>query len=483
MLSLSWRLALLYLHVAWLVLTPLLSVLSSSVAETFTVDLALESYGLGKFQYKLFFKAGPIWIADAMEIMLLGFLYEILDDVWDLTSTERGLIGATVFGGMFFGAFSWGIFSDRYGRRKGFALAALTSGTFGLLSAFTEDVPSFLLMRFGVGIGVSGGHCGYNILAEYLPPTYRARGLLLAQLWFSFGALVEVLLAWMVLPTLGWRWLLVVTALPCFATSLIYFILPETPHFYQVAGMKDKALMMLVEVAAENEEIVMEGDLEYVPSKRGDIASLFSYKYWRTTLPMVIIWMCGCFTYYGIAIVTPILFGLSESGYRDIFLTTLGEIPGMLIPILIVDIVGRIKTMRALIVVAITSLFAASALGAGTWLQVVMVFVARMATVGAYGVVWLYTSEVYPTVVRGVAMGTCSSMARVAGIAVSFAAISVDPAWVLIIMGCVMVTMLIFTMLLTVETAFRKLQSFELDDGLIGNEVELGRNNSDKALN
>ena len=92
--------------------------IDNNVSNTFTIDDILNSYGLGLFQYKLLLKLGSIWLSDAMEVMLIGFLYEALDDEWDLTTGDEALIGAVVFTGMLIGAFIWGIISDKIGRKK-----------------------------------------------------------------------------------------------------------------------------------------------------------------------------------------------------------------------------------------------------------------------------------------------------------------------------------------------------------------------------
>ena len=45
------------------------------------------------------------------------------------------------------------------------------------------------------------------------------------------GTVLEALLAWAVLPRLGWRWLLALSATPLLLLLLLYPMLPESPHW------------------------------------------------------------------------------------------------------------------------------------------------------------------------------------------------------------------------------------------------------------
>lgn len=85
--------------------------------QEFTVDDALLSTGFGKFQVYLLAYAGMGWIAEAMEMMLLSFIGPAVQVEWNLSSNEESMITTVVFAGMLVGAYSWGIVSDKYGRR------------------------------------------------------------------------------------------------------------------------------------------------------------------------------------------------------------------------------------------------------------------------------------------------------------------------------------------------------------------------------
>lgn len=84
---------------------------------TFTVDDALSAMGFGKFQILVLAYAGMGWISEAMEMMLLSFIGPAVQSLWGLSSHEESLITSVVFVGMLVGAYSWGVVSDKHGRR------------------------------------------------------------------------------------------------------------------------------------------------------------------------------------------------------------------------------------------------------------------------------------------------------------------------------------------------------------------------------
>ena len=83
------------------------------------LDECINRLGFGKFQIKLLFIVSIIWVADAMEMMMIGFISPAVACTFKLTDASKAMLTTMVFVGMFFGAIAWGIFDDRFGRKKG----------------------------------------------------------------------------------------------------------------------------------------------------------------------------------------------------------------------------------------------------------------------------------------------------------------------------------------------------------------------------
>lgn len=418
---------------------------STPQSNTFTVDDALEFIGFGKFQWKISLLTGLSWIGDAMEMMILSVLGPQMHCEWRLPGYQVAFITSVVFIGMGIGSPLWGKIFDNYGRKTGLNICMGWTLYYGLLSAFAPVYGWLLVLRGLVGFGIGGTPQAVTLYSEFLP--VKARGIcimLIAGFW-AVGAVFEVLLALLVMPTLGWRWLLGLSTLPmaiflCFCTWL-----PESPRFDVLTGRREKAMLTLSRIAKDNGKSLPQGTLiAFKQNGRGRITDLFSAQYWRTTLLLWFIWFGNAFSYYGIVLLTTELFQAGDScriaqgakiepscsleckyltadDYRDLLWTTLAEFPGLLVLIVAVDRIGRKQSMALcffLFSLCILPLYACI----GRLAITILIFIARASISGGYQVVFVYTPEVFPTETRALAMGTASAVARVGALITPFVA-------------------------------------------------------------
>ncbi|VDL72370.1 unnamed protein product [Nippostrongylus brasiliensis] len=188
------------------------------------------------------------------------------------------------------------------------------------------------------------------------------------------------------------------------------------------------------------EERVLHGILK--AEKRGDISNLLSPELRRTTLLLWFIWAVNAFSYYGMVLFTTVLFqshdechgGLFSNGtqlescqpltrkdYFDLFSTTMAEFPGLIITVVIIEWLGRKKTMA--LEFAVFSFFTYSLYFCLDRLTVTtLIFIARAFISGAFQCAYVYTPEVYPTTLRAVGLGASSAMARIGAIVTPFVA-------------------------------------------------------------
>ncbi|XP_076843175.1 synaptic vesicle 2-related protein isoform X2 [Brachyhypopomus gauderio] len=413
--------------------------------DTFMVEDAVEAIGFGMFQWKLSIITGLSWMADAMEMMILSVLAPQLHCEWRLPSWEVALLTSVVFIGMMLSSSLWGNISDRYGRKTGLKMSVLWTLFYGLLSAFAPVYGWILFLRALVGFGIGGAPQSVTLYAEFLPMKSRATCILLIEVFWALGTVFEVLLAVMVMPTLGWRWLLALSTIPLFIFAILCFWLPESARYDVLSGNKEKALDTLKRIATENRSPMPLGKLIVARQEdRGKIKDLFLPHVRWTTVLLWFIWFSNAFSYYGLVLLTTELFQeggacgeakgskteprcnleckyLSTNDYKDLLWTTLSEFPGLLVTLWAIDRLGRKKTMALCFLVfsiCIVPLYAC----VGRTSLTILIFIARAFIAGGFQAAYVYTPEVYPTATRALGLGTSSGMARVGALITPFVA-------------------------------------------------------------
>ncbi|KAM7272427.1 hypothetical protein ACFE04_027090 [Oxalis oulophora] len=103
-----------------------------------------------------------------------------------------------------------------------------------------------------------------------------------------------------------------------------------------------------------------------------------------------------------------------SSLYIDVFITSLAEVPGIILAAIVVDSIGRKRSIAAMFILAFIFLlplvFKQSAI-----ITTGLLFGARMSAIGTFTVVSIYAPELYPTSVRATGAGLASSMGRIGG--------------------------------------------------------------------
>ncbi|KAK2096698.1 hypothetical protein P7K49_025732 [Saguinus oedipus] len=118
--------------------------------------------------------------------------------------------------------------------------------------------------------------------------------------WLA-GSLLIIGLASVIIPTIGWRWLIRVASIPGIILIMAFKFIPESARFNVSTGNTPAALATLEHIAKMNRAVMPEGKLvEPVLEKRGRFADLLDAKYLRTTLQIWVIWLGISFAYYGV---------------------------------------------------------------------------------------------------------------------------------------------------------------------------------------
>ena len=402
----------------------------------FTIDEAVERVGFGLYQWRLLVLCGTAFIADAMEIVMLAFIVNVLQKELHCSSFVISIVASAVFVGMFFGSTVLGPVSDAIGRRKSFAICMAFTGLAGLLSAASQNVWMFLVTRALVGVGVGGLHISVTLFTEFLPTRHRALQNTLLQVFWALGVVIQTCLAW-AMRDVSWRWYVVVSAFPAFISGATYFLIPESPLYLLIHGRKREAVAILRAVAHVNGTIANlphSFDIHVPPSIAAKdsfytrVKSMVGTKSLRRlTLCLLLVWFVGSFVYCGSVFLTAQLTYGDWNQYLAMFIVSLAELPGKLLSYWFFVYCGRRHGMTASsALTALSLVFVALQEQLPAWCVLVAMVIYRLGIAVFLTMAALYTPEAFPTAVRSTGFGITTAGSRIAGMLTPFIALKIN---------------------------------------------------------
>ncbi len=400
----------------------------------------LERIPVNKVHYKLLGIHGFGWLFDAMDVGIISFVLAALAVSWKLDSGQLGLIGSAGALGMFFGAAISGWLADRYGRKTVFQSTLLIFSIATFLNAFAWNLESMLILRFFVGLGLGGELPVVSaLMSEFVPGRARGRFVVLLESFWAWGWLCAALIAFFVIPNYGWQVAFMIGALPAFYVWFIRRKLPESPRWLESKGRLAEAEKILEDMESESEKALgvklnpagkLKGERK-AESPLG-LRELWGGEYFRRTLMLWLLWFCIVFGYYGIFTWLPTLlvkagFTITKS-FEYVLIITLAQIPGYFSAAYLIEKWGRKAVLVSyLFLTAVAAYF----YGQAGDVTHILVFGALMSffNLGAWGAVYAYTPELYPTRSRASGAGYAAAFGRTGGILAPFVVGMLLPIW------------------------------------------------------
>nr|XP_057930797.1 synaptic vesicle glycoprotein 2B [Doryrhamphus excisus] len=221
-----------------------------------TYEEAVDAAGFGLFHWLLLLVCGWANASDAVEIVCVSFLLPTARCDLLLSSSDMGLLTASIFLGMMVGGYMWGYLADQKGRRSVLVVSLGVNGVFGALASAAPWFWLFLLLRFISGVGVGGSiPVIFSYFSEFMPRLRRGAMIsALATFWMA-GNILAAGLAWLVIPRTwahfvmgqldfkSWRVFVVLCSIPSLTSALIFrLLMPESPKFLMEAGRESEAI-------------------------------------------------------------------------------------------------------------------------------------------------------------------------------------------------------------------------------------------------
>ncbi|CUJ66028.1 MFS transporter [Achromobacter kerstersii] len=391
-------------------------------ASLVSVDKAIQVAGVGKFQYRLFVIFGLVWMADAMQVLSIGFSAPSIAKTFGITVPQALQSGTFFFIGMLIGAFVFGRMADRIGRRPVLMIAVVIDACAGVASAFAPEFTWLLFLRFLTGIGVGGTlPVDYTMMAEFLPSDRRGRWLVLLESFWAVGTIFLALLA-LVAVSWGddaWRVIFFVTGLPALIGVVLRFYIPESPMYLNRNGKSDQARKVLERVARVNRRDVEVPALQPEVPVHKSMFALFSSSYRRRSIGLLLAWALISIAYYGVFVYLPVK--LSTEGFafmrgqEFLVLLALVQLPGFALSAYGVERWGRKPTLIGFLILSAVGCMLYS-LGTSPAVVIGSTLLMSFSLLGTWGALYAFTPEVYPTDLRASGMGMAGAVARFGGL-------------------------------------------------------------------
>ena len=342
----------------------------------------------------------------------------VLAKEWGLTADQVGWIGSIGLIGMALGAVLAGTVADRLGRKRVFAATVILYSVATGLCAVAWNYESLLVFRFFVGFGLGGElPVAATLMSEYAPSHLRGRFIVLLESFWGVGWIVAALISYILIPQLGWK-----------VAFLIFVIRLHTPESvrYLISQKKiDEAKQVILDlekklgvVSKPFDKELSNAELNSEKTAQPKFSSLWTPEFRTRTIMLWLAWFGIVYSYYGIFMWLPSMvfaqgFAVVKT-FEYVLIMTFAQLPGYLAAAWLVDLIGRRYTLSIFLLMSgVCSYFFGNAATADELLM----WGAAMSffNLGAWGVIYTYTPELYPTSIRALGSGWAAGFGRIGG--------------------------------------------------------------------
>lgn len=337
--------------------------------------------------------------------------------------------------GIVFSALIFGHYSDKFGRKPCLVIAIIIEIVSGVLSALSPTFTVFTVSRFFVAFGCYGRNLtGFLLAIESVGTKYRAIMGIAVQLGWATGYIMLPAMAFYID---NFRHLLLACALPEIIWLIWMFWIPESPRWLLTHDRYDEAEAIIVQAVQMNNldsSLVKEKfkflkeniDREREAVTSSDSGQTF-FDLWKSKVMIIyclifyVSWFTNAFVYYGISL------NIGDLGgdlFWNFFWAGLVEFPSYFFCMFAFKVIGRRPLLAAMMFgagigcLAIVPFYVVDN-KSSSWILVFAMF-GKFCITSSFGIIYVYSAEVYPTVLRQIGVGSCSVAGRVGSIMAPF---------------------------------------------------------------
>jgi MFS family permease len=392
----------------------------------FTISEVMDSFGVSKFTWKIFFLLGAAMVFDGYDYMIVSYTLPQISKEWGLDAVLTGSLSSWSMLGMIVGGALSGIISDKLGRKKTLTYAILLYSLLNLPLYWSNGFAMFAFFRVAAGVGL--GACipvVTTMFTESTPTNRRA--------WFITFGMAWMVVGWTLAGVIGravvtanednWRLCYLIAFIPFLYGLFLLFKMRESAYWLANKGRKEEAIEELKRIEKQARGKVSDYnpknlEVPVMPKSTGP-AALFSKKYIMATAGVWLTYFCGCFVVYGVNAWLPQLMMDKGFSVSDAYALSTAQNAASVIANIsvgfVAEIIGRKKNLiTAFFVVAVAVLtmsFVGGSFGAVLAANIFLGFAVNYSITCVQPLM----AEAYPTEFRNTGVSWCQAFGRIAG--------------------------------------------------------------------
>ncbi|KAK3766839.1 hypothetical protein RRG08_051983 [Elysia crispata] len=332
----------------------------------------------------------------------------------------RSICNSVMFAGALVGAIAMGVVADVCGRKRAIMICLLAQFVTSLCVCLT---PSFTIMIVLKSLSGIATHSLFSVGAtmgiELVGPTKRSFTGMVVEFFWAGGILLALPIAYI---SRNWRYTQLTICLLTVPLFALWWLIPESPRWLLNKRRYTEARQVLEKICHSNRtklpQDFLDADIASDGPQEG-LSRLCSKRNLICRTGVIFFnWLAVNLLYYGLSLSTD---NLSGSTYINYLLGVVLEILAYILTFLLVDKTGRRRFhFICMLVSGIACLATVLPTRIGgkeyQWLVTGFALTGRMFSSGAYAILYLMSAELFPTVVRNSAIGTCNVFESLGGI-------------------------------------------------------------------
>lgn len=339
---------------------------------------------------------------------------------WDLVCDKEiyPTISLVLFGaGGLVGNFIFGYIQDGLGRKPAFFIYLAITCIFGVATSFANNFTTWVIFRIGVGFTIPAVMTTPMVLAlELVGSRHRTLVNILSNIMYSFSLIGLSAVVYFIR---DWRILSLSTSIPFIFYFIFWFLMPESPRWLLSQGRIEEMNKIFISMARTNRRSISQLNSEitllqslnktackYTEEKSYGVLDLVRTPNLRMkTIIITFIWFASTSVYVGLSYYAPSLGG---DEYLNFFLAGAVELPTYLFLWPAMEKWGRRWILCLSMIIGGTACLATFLTVNDSVITLGLYCVGKMGISSSFVVILLMTSELYPTVIRGLGIGMCS---------------------------------------------------------------------------